>query len=176
MQEGRRFNVLSWFSLIICCSTGSRFYLFKTDRNKENEISRMREVFSAECHPGIKYGCGTMLILIAPMWITWEVCGSRCTTWWRMPKSMSNRLRRLCSFSLWPLVMSLSISMRQQVCACWVRKTKRRSTTRSTVPTSTRTSIFTCVVTCCRRSMARWRRCMAGSPWTSSYESPCDSE
>ena len=36
------------------CSTGSRFYVFRTDRNENNEIERMVEVYSDECQPGIK--------------------------------------------------------------------------------------------------------------------------
>ena len=36
-------------------STGSRFYLFKTARNSAKEITKMVEVYSDECQPGIKY-------------------------------------------------------------------------------------------------------------------------
>ena len=52
MQEGRCFRCCCVSS---SCSTGSRYYLFRTDRNENNEIERMVEVYSDECQPGIKY-------------------------------------------------------------------------------------------------------------------------
>ena len=36
------------------CSTGSRFYLFHLERDSNGEITKMREVNSNECQPGIK--------------------------------------------------------------------------------------------------------------------------
>ena len=50
MQEGRYIPCCCFSSY---CSTGSRYYLFRTDRNENNEIERMVEVYSDECQPGI---------------------------------------------------------------------------------------------------------------------------
>lgn len=54
MQEGRLLGVCLARSELTVSSTGSRFYLFKMDRDENNEIMRMKEVYSAECSPGIK--------------------------------------------------------------------------------------------------------------------------
>ena len=54
MQEGRLLGVCLSRSELTVSSTGSRFYLFKMDRDENNEIMRMKEVYSTECSPGIK--------------------------------------------------------------------------------------------------------------------------
>ena len=50
-------GVVGSFGINRVFSTGSRFYLFKMDRDENNEIVRMKEVYSAECSPGIKWVC-----------------------------------------------------------------------------------------------------------------------
>ena len=53
MQAGGLLVVCVARSELTVFSTGSRFYLFKMDRDENNEIVRMKEVYSAECTPGI---------------------------------------------------------------------------------------------------------------------------
>lgn len=54
MPEGRLWSLCLARLELTLFSTGSRFYLFKMDRDENNEIVRMKEIYSAECSPGIK--------------------------------------------------------------------------------------------------------------------------
>lgn len=53
MLEGELCVVFA-FHRLTKCSTGSRFYLFHLERDSNGEITKMREVNSNECQPGIK--------------------------------------------------------------------------------------------------------------------------
>ena len=53
MLEGELCVVFA-FQRLTKCSTGSRFYLFHLERDSNGEITKMREVNSNECQPGIK--------------------------------------------------------------------------------------------------------------------------
>ena len=166
MLEGELCVVFA-FHRLTKCSTGSRFYLFHLERDSNGEITKMREVNSNECQPGIKSFFWSFLInssYVHNLDGVWKPLYTMIRASERLLHSSDRYNWFMCLTGSVPLYIFATAGMR-----VLSANDQKSITTRFTVATGSRISVSISVATTCELSTAKWRRSTGGSPSTFLY-------